>query len=121
MADDLRDRLAAHPMLDELTNRQLDVIVEVVRAPVAKGERREPEPGQVWREKARQYNKRTVVVLGEIDGTYSPPGRAGRCSTRFIQVRTLTNYQGGPVDGASTTRVRIDNWHKAYEYDREEP
>jgi hypothetical protein len=115
VADNLRARLAAHPMLDGLTNPQLDAIIEVVRAPVVGGERRDPQPGQVWREKARQYNKRTVVVLGEIDGTYANhPGR-------FIQVRTLTDYDGQPVDRATATKVRIGNWHKFYEYDREEP
>ena len=31
MPDDLRSRLAAHPLLDELTNRQLDAIVEIAR------------------------------------------------------------------------------------------
>jgi hypothetical protein len=112
-ATNLRESLARHPMLDELTNRQLDAIVEIVdawRRPAPAADRsRNPQPGEVWRERRRQYNKRTVLVLGA-----DRPESGG-----FVKTRSLTDFNGHPMDGAPTTRTRLTNWHKTFEFERE--
>lgn len=115
MSDDLRSRLATDVRLADLSAGELDAIVDIAegwRWPPSTGneDRREPEIGQVWREKSRQYAKRTVVVLGFIDATYANvPGR-------FVQVRTLTDYTGQPVTRKAVTKVRAENWHKQFVY-----
>lgn len=110
MADSLRDTLAQHPMLDQLTNRQLDAIVETVekwRRPALTTDRdRNPQPGEIWRERRREYAGRTVLVLDA-----ARPGSNG-----FVKTRSLTDYQGKPMDSAPTTRTRLGNWHKTFEY-----
>lgn len=74
---------------------------------------REPKPGEVWRERRSAYAKRTVVVLDEIDGFY-----ANR-PDRFVRVRTLTDDHGKPVEQARATKIKVSNWHKVFEFDRE--
>lgn len=60
----------------------------------------EPEPGQVWRERRRMYEKRTVRVV-DVDHS-------------FVYTTTLTTDDGTPPQRPRPNRVRRGLWHKSW-------
>lgn len=61
--------------------------------------------GSVWREKRREYNRRTVVVettdAADIHG--------------FVHLRTLTTTSGHPPAKTTRSRVRLKNFHRVFQ------
>lgn len=55
--------------------------------------------GQVWREKRRQYNKRTVIVLSAAGS--------------WVWIRSLTDDQGREIFGPRRA-IRVDRFPKAF-------
>lgn len=70
-------------------------------------EDRAPERGDVWREKRRDYAKRTVRVVGGDSG--------------FVAIEGITGVDGLPLKRRSRTRVRRSLWHRTFEYVGSEP
>jgi hypothetical protein len=61
-----------------------------------------PQEGTIWRERRRQYQRRTVEVVGmAADGK--------------VIIRTKTNNNGQPVRRIRYTRVQLGLWHKTFE------
>jgi hypothetical protein len=59
-----------------------------------------PEIGTVWRERRREYAKRTVVVQA--------------ADQHFVYIETLTTDRGTPPQRSVRTRVRANLWHKTF-------
>ena len=66
----------------------------------------EPQPGQVWQERARAYNRRTVMVLS----VHRDP-----LGTRpFVQIETVTGSNGLRPVRPYRSNVRLDHWRRRY-------
>lgn len=60
----------------------------------------EPQRGQVWRERRRQYSKRTVLVDGVTPWS--------------VYTITLTLGDGRKADPQRRNRVRRNIWHRSW-------
>lgn len=64
------------------------------------------EVGSVWRERRREYAKRTVRVTGADN---QPLGNG------FINIETITTASGQPPKHPIRTRVRQQLWRRTFE------
>lgn len=79
--------------------------------------RRAPQPGEVWRSRVQDEEKRTVLVLDVGDGPmkdsdFFAPGERAR-------IQTLTTTFGNPPLRTTRTRVLLTNWHHTFAFDRD--
>lgn len=96
MADDLRSRLAAHLLLQELNDPQLDAILHVVAGAAPDPAARLPEVGDVWR--SRTQDGHTVEVVN-----FDPDTKA---------CHSLVSYRVLTINGEPAPPRNVGAWHQ---------